>query len=207
MYCMSCGKKNAEGVAFCTSCRKPMMGYSVAGGAPSPGEFAEPETPLQPAGFWLRFIAACIDFLIVALLVGVVTSFTSVAMGTWREFLKLKPGESPADVTSGFGTQAMLLIFVSYILLSWLYFSSMECSSYGGTFGKMIVGLRVTDARGNRVSFGRATGRFAGGRLLIGLPYFGAYYFLADCICAGFTPNKQAVHDIWSGCLVLRKMV
>ena len=35
----------------------------------------------------------------------------------------------------------------------------MESSSYQATLGKMVCGMKVTDLYGNRISFGRATGR------------------------------------------------
>jgi uncharacterized RDD family membrane protein YckC len=37
------------------------------------------------------------------------------------------------------------------------------------------------------------------------VPAVGLYYFTVDCICAGFTPRKQALHDIFAGCRVLRE--
>lgn len=205
MRCATCGKNNPDGTPFCKSCGKPLVGFSISGSPASSDSFATPDTPRQPAGFWLRFVAACIDFIILALLVGVVTSFTAVAMGTWKAFLNLKPGESPAQVISAFGMQAMFIIFASFVIGGWLYFSTMESSVYNGTIGKMIVGLRVTDAQGRRVSFGRASGRFAGGRLLASVPHLGGLYFLVDCIFVAFTPEKRAIHDMCSGCLVLRK--
>jgi uncharacterized RDD family membrane protein YckC len=70
--------------------------------------------------------------------------------------------------------------------------------------GKKIVGLYVTDARGNRATFARTTVRFFGGRLLVHVPSYGIIYFCVDCICAGLTPKKRAIHDLLSGCLVLR---
>jgi uncharacterized RDD family membrane protein YckC len=74
----------------------------------------------------------------------------------------------------------------------------MESSPLQATIGKLAVGLRVTDLQGQRISFGRATGRFfakwlSGAILLIGY------------LMAGFTEKKQALHDRIAGCLVLWK--
>lgn len=205
MRCVNCGKSNPDSYVFCVSCRRPLAGYSVAGGGDATQSVAYEAVPLAHAGFWLRFIAAIIDFIVLALLVGVVASFTSLAMGTWMGFLALKPGETPAEVTSAFGPKAILIFLVTFVIGGWFYFSVMECSRYQGTVGKVLVGLRVSDAQGYPVSFFRATARYVGGRLLFAVPQIGFYYLLLDCICSAFTPNKQAIHDMFSGCFVLRK--
>jgi uncharacterized RDD family membrane protein YckC len=51
---------------------------------------------------------------------------------------------------------------------------------------------------GNRISFGRATGRYFG-KILSGLTFTIGY------IMAGFTQQKQALHDMIAGCLVINK--
>jgi uncharacterized RDD family membrane protein YckC len=38
------------------------------------------------------------------------------------------------------------------------------------------------------------------------IPSLGGLYFAVDCICAGFTARKQAIHDMIASCLVLRKL-
>jgi uncharacterized RDD family membrane protein YckC len=57
----------------------------------------------------------------------------------------------------------------------------------------------VTDGAANRVSFGRASGRFFA-KIISGLIPLGIGY-----IMAGFTERKQALHDMIAGCLVLRR--
>jgi len=54
------------------------------------------------------------------------------------------------------------------------------------------------------LSFGKASGRFFAGRGLGMVPYLGGLYYLVDCIMAGFTEKKQALHDMIAGCLVQR---
>jgi uncharacterized RDD family membrane protein YckC len=80
---------------------------------------------------------------------------------------------------------------------SWIYEAAMESSSKQATLGKMVFGMRVTDLAGNRISFARATGRhFA--------KYISAMILLVGYIMAGFTQNKQALHDMIAGTLVRR---
>jgi uncharacterized RDD family membrane protein YckC len=40
---------------------------------------------------------------------------------------------------------------------------------------------------------------------LLHIPLVGIYYFLVDGLSVAFTRRKQAIHDIVSGCLVLRE--
>lgn len=54
--------------------------------------------------------------------------------------------------------------------------------------------MKVTDMRGDRISFARATGRYLG-KLISGLIIIG--YLIQP-----FTQHKQTLHDIMAGCLV-----
>jgi uncharacterized RDD family membrane protein YckC len=99
----------------------------------------------------------------------------------------------------------MFLGFI-YIILMWLYWSLLESSSWQATLGKKALGLSVVDLQGQRVSFGRASGRFFAGRGAGIFPYLGALYFFISSLCAGFTEKKQALSDMIAGCLVIRKI-
>ncbi len=74
----------------------------------------------------------------------------------------------------------------------------MESSSKQATLGKMALGIIVTDVNGERIGFGRATGRFFG-KIVSGMIFYIGY------IMAGFTDRKQALHDMMAGTLVVNK--
>ncbi len=173
-------------------------------GLPPPQESVALPPPNR-AGFWIRLLAAVIDFVILAVPFAVFVSFLSVAMGISPAFLDLHPGEPPAEVLAQFGPQFLYISFCFFALSGWLYFALMESSRWRATLGKRLLGLYVADERGEAVGFWRAGGRFACGRLLIHLPIVGGYYFLVDCLCVGILPGKRAVHDMLAGCLVLRE--
>ena len=83
------------------------------------------------------------------------------------------------------------------IAASWLYEAVMESSSYQATLGKMILGMKVTDLYGNRISFARATGRhFA--------KILSAMILCIGFIMVGLTERKQGLHDLVAGTLVPR---
>lgn len=74
----------------------------------------------------------------------------------------------------------------------------MESSKYQGTIGKKVLGIIVTDENGNRITFGRATGRYFA-KIISGMTLWVGY------IIAGFTDKKQALHDIIANTLVWKK--
>ncbi len=78
----------------------------------------------------------------------------------------------------------------------WLYNTLFECSSMQGTLGKALLGIRVTDAGGNRLSFFRAAARSFYKLVISPLSIVG--FFIAF-----FTRKKQALHDILAGTLVV----
>ncbi|MDX6303162.1 MAG: hypothetical protein QOI77_131 [Blastocatellia bacterium] len=82
------------------------------------------------------------------------------------------------------------------IFATWLYSSLLESSSWQGTVGKKLIGLRVTDLDGNRISFGKATGRHFG-------KIISSLICLVGFIMVAFTEKHQALHDQMAGTLVV----
>jgi uncharacterized RDD family membrane protein YckC len=80
--------------------------------------------------------------------------------------------------------------------VTWLYYALCESSAWQGTVGKKLMGLRVTDTRGQRIGFGQATGRHFG-KMLSGLILGFGFIMIA------FTEQKQGLHDQMAGTLVL----
>jgi uncharacterized RDD family membrane protein YckC len=159
----------------------------------------------RPAGFWIRLAAGIIDLLILAVPFSVFVSFLSVGMKISKDFLDLHPGEAPSEVLSRFGPRFLFLSLCFFAVSSWLYFAFHESSSWRATLGKRLLGLYVGDKDGSPVGFWQASLRFFSGRLLVHLPVVGGYYFLADCLCIGVSNEKRAIHDLVSGCRVLRE--
>jgi uncharacterized RDD family membrane protein YckC len=96
------------------------------------------------------------------------------------------------------GTTQAIAFSLLLDLMFWLYCAAFESSGWQATPGKKLLGLYVTDLKGNRISFLRASGRFLG-KALEQLTLFIGF------LMAGFTAKKQALHDMLCGCLVLRK--
>jgi len=206
----------ADGTAFCSSCgqsfavaaappRAPMMSASVAatlgGGSAAIPAFAGNAvvSRVEYAGFWLRFLALLIDNVVMGL--GFVLILIPLIFLTGlRGFLdEIHPSEDMNDVGIFMLIGVIFLAATVSLVFTWLYHALMESSEWQATLGKKVLGLVVTDMAGQRVSFGRSTGRHFGKLITNLVPAFIGY------IMAGFTEKKQALHDMLAGCLVLRR--
>lgn len=216
MYCSKCGANVADGIAFCSACGQPMVGFSVGkttaampsvdpvapGGtvyAPPAQAYSQPlaARPVAYAGFWLRFVALIIDQLLLYFVVMILLLpfAASVGMGM-RGMATGRPPDLQALLPM---IHVMFRLALLRIIVHWLYYSLLESSAWQGTLGKKALGLEVTDLDGSRISFGRATGRFFAkfiSWIILGIGF----------IMAGFTEKKQALHDILAGALVIRKL-
>jgi uncharacterized RDD family membrane protein YckC len=217
MYCSKCGTALSDSAAFCSACGAPVAGASstvpvvapepeTPDHEPPPQAFAVPK-PVAYAGFWLRSVAFMIDLIILFFPFTFIITFLAIEMGLSTAIQEVKPGESLDALTAALGTGFVLATLLVMLLGSALYFTLLEASGWQATLGKKALGLYVTDLAGNRISFGRASGRFFAGKFMaLGVPGFGIIYFFVSCICAGVTERKQALHDMIAGCLVLREL-
>jgi len=138
------------------------------------------------AGFWRRFAAVIIDGIIFLVFISIISA------------VLISPFSRRTSPNAATGA-ALLLNFI-ILISSWLYYTLLESSSKQATVGKMALGIIVTDLYGNRISFGRANGRYWSKILSTLILYIGF-------IMAGFTEKKQALHDTIASCLVVRKGV
>ncbi len=143
------------------------------------------------AGFWLRVAAWLIDAVILGP-IAVLASALVVGVMAWAWV----PPTGAA--VPGYAFAAWLWVCPVVFALSWLYCSGCESSRWQATPGKRVLGLRVTDARGHRIGFARASARWVG--RLASAAMAGIGYLLA-----GWTARKQALHDLMAGCCVVRQ--
>jgi len=136
------------------------------------------------AGFWLRLVAALID--------GLILSFGYYAL----MFIGILPGilaSNGVGILAGYGASLL-----AYFIGAWLYAALFQSSKLQATPGMLALGLAVTELRGERIHFARATGRYFATLVSAIILYFG--YFMI-----GWTQRKQALHDMLAGTLVVRK--
>ena len=208
MYCSKCGTKLADDTLFCSNCGQPtgvtvpvagvgMLAGSVTRYTPAGAMLV---VPSPYAGFWLRLLAFLIDHILLGVVLGVAAllAIAAIGVGYFRRMIEGLRAGGDEYVFSLVSDIFVVLLFG--FAASWIYHAWMESSEYQGTLGKMALGLIVTDMNDQRITFGRASGRFFA-RIISNLIPLEIGY-----IMAGFTEKKQALHDMIASCLVLRKI-
>jgi uncharacterized RDD family membrane protein YckC len=201
IFCSQCGRHNSATAQFCSNCgaalaasvASSLSGATFATTTPSPYIATGPSALVHSqssgyGGFWVRFIAAIIDGIVVQAVVMPVAFVVGLVIGVAGAALNSGQGPNMAAIAIGgvFG-----------LFASWLYEAFMESSARQATLGKMALGMRVTDLQGNRISFAQATARHF-------CKYISAMILMIGYIIAGFTERKQALHDMIAGTLVRR---
>ena len=160
------------------------------------------------AGFWKRAAAHVIDQIILGIVHSII--ILPLWMALFFRYLPLDEFSEGGDyvmvgneVLNDFPLYTVFLFSFMFgaavIIIDWLYYALMESSSKQATIGKMVLGIKVTDMAGNRIGFGKASGRYFG-KILSGLILLIGYFM------AGFTEKKQALHDILANCLVVNTL-
>jgi uncharacterized RDD family membrane protein YckC len=125
------------------------------------------------AGFWVRFLASLIDSLVICVAFGLLFALVTVM---------------------GLELAGMPFIFLAIAVL---YGALMQASARQATYGKALLGLKVTGMEGERISLGRALGREVAKIL-------STMTMLIGYVIAAFTTRKQALHDFIGSTIVVR---
>ncbi len=173
-------------------------GHSLAGAGTATTD-ALGALPLPPgatihAGFWRRCAALGIDGLIIGVVVAALeAAFMAGSIGM------LTAHERGAGSIAGLLSMLMLM-FALVFLGQWLYFALFEASAMQATPGKRAMGIKVVGETGQRIGFGRASGRYFG-KIVSGMIFNIGY------VMAGLSARKQALHDLMAGTLVVFREV
>lgn len=163
-FCANCGRAIADSAEYCPNC-----GHPQARAAPAPGAEV---AGMRLAGFWMRFLALLIDFLII----GVVGLF----FPEQRDVFGRRADGIRYDV--GFGRPITTLLYFAY---SWLMIGLND----GRTVGCLATGLRVARSDGARLGMGAAAGRQAMA-IVSSIPLALGYLW------AAWDPQKRTWHDM-----------
>lgn len=146
------------------------------------------------AGFWRRVAAALIDGLLIGLVMGALQ--VVVGLGAVGSLAGTRDAGAALPAVIG----SILLFSALAFVGQWLYFALFECSAMQATPGKRALDLKVVDELGQRIGFGRATGRYFG-KIISGAIFYVGF------LMAGFTERKQALHDLMAATLVVFREV
>jgi len=116
---------------------------------------------LEYAGFWIRAGAYILD----SILLGVVNAVINLAL-------------SPEP----------LLYTVISLVTGIAYFTVMEASEHQATLGKMAVGIKVGNAKGEQISILNALGRYLA-------KFISAFILCIGFMMAAWDEKHQALHD------------
>jgi uncharacterized RDD family membrane protein YckC len=176
-YCAECGHSfpTNELVAIgpallCATCKPIHLQRLREGGRPVAAG------AMIYAGFWIRFVARMID----GVLLGIVGMLIQIPLMLTMAFPR--PGTDPRAMlaVTGISSAANMLIAVVY--------ETYFLTTRGGTPGKLVFGLRVVRSNGERITTGRAAGRYFAYLL-------SAFTLAIGFIIAAFDPEKRAMHD------------
>jgi uncharacterized RDD family membrane protein YckC len=206
--CAVCGVRLSPTAAFCAGCGAPVGAVSAAAPAafapppppfasdawappPPPvasGDWAVPPPPvaadrpkLRYRGVFIRFLAALVDSIL----------YTGVA---WMLAGSAGLGATSADGFDLNGTPAMMLSLASFG-----YYVVFE-GLFGGTIGKLILGLRVVNRKGRSPGIGAALVRNIL-RIVDFLPLF----YVVGVIAVLASEKKQRVGDRVAGTYVISR--
>jgi len=134
----------------------------------------------RPAGFWIRALAALIDFVVFFL---VQVSFGFVGAKVWGADVQRSPAFLP------------MVWFFTFVFSA--AYTTLLLALGGQTIGKMLTGVRVVVGGGEPPSIGAALLRYIGYFVSLGSLSLGY-------LMAGLRHDKRALHDLIAGTRVER---
>lgn len=120
----------------------------------------------------------------------------------YREDIRSNAGESETtrqlidpktrqDINKSTGDEFFLLAFLIYLTL-------MESSKLQASIGKIALGLKVVDEKGNQLKILRSFGRNMS-------KFLSLFTLFIGFMMAGWTSKKQALHDMVTNCYIIKR--
>jgi RDD family/zinc-ribbon domain len=150
IFCNQCGSQNSSAAQFCSNCGATLANALPASNrmavpdptlaAPPQAQYSQGIGPAQNAiptvygGFWIRFVAAVIDGIVVQAVVVPVAFIVGLVIGV--------AGAAVSGMGRGPNIAAIVIAGVFGLFASWLYEAAMESSSKQATLGKMVLSLK-----------------------------------------------------------------
>lgn len=137
------------------------------------------------AGWWVRFLAALLDLLVLgACMILLVIGIAGMIAYSGRDSMLTNP-------------TAVSAFYWAVVCISLAYYILMESAAHGATFGKRWMNIKVMRVNGNRLTTMRALLRLIA-RVFSHLLLMGGF------LMQPFTQRKQALHDLLAGTVVVR---
>lgn len=205
VFCSKCGAQNFAAAQFCQKCGGPLP----VGLTPMPASMTRPAPAYATApavayaaiptarygGFWIRLLAHLIDHVILSA-IAAPFFFILILPAILRVIRDAERNQEPSPELVVAIVSSIFVYIILAFVGQWLYEALLTSSSWQGTVGKRVLQLKVTDEFGNRIGFGRATGRFFAKIL-------SSMFFCIGFIMVGLTDRKRGLHDMLAGTLVM----
>jgi uncharacterized RDD family membrane protein YckC len=152
------------------------------------------------AGFWIRFLAAVIDSLLLSLIIAPLfywfygSEYFATALGPLASAIRGETQSLDINVTLGGGPMDILFTYVLPAVAIVVFWIARQA-----TPGKMVLSLRIVDAKTlGPLSKGQAIGRYLG-------YYVSTIPFCLGLLWVAFDARKQGWHDKLAATLVIRE--
>ena len=139
-------------------------------------------------GFWIRLVAALLDSIILIIMTLIISFVLAAIAG-------ILLGE-------GAGIATLLLALLAFSIALILYKPLMEASDYQATFGKVILGMKVVNQNGNKLTMSESFLRTIVYTAMLAIPGINIAGLLG-LVMIGFTEQKQGLHDLLSKTFVV----
>ena len=158
---------------------------------PSPGVVVQ-NGNVEYAGFGIRLLAWLIDFLVLLFLSFII----GLISGFFIAFLLIYVSIVSADSSIVRFLSDFIGVFIGFSV-TLLYFTLFWSSKFQGTPGKIVLGLKIVDVNGNKISYFTALIRYIS--TIISSLFLGIGYLLII-----FDGKKQALHDKLASTYVIK---
>ncbi|CAN1564383.1 RDD [Burkholderiaceae bacterium] len=139
------------------------------------------------AGLWSRIGGGLIDLMILTL----ITVATALPLGIWLDL-----GTSDKLPAQHANVMWKALFVMVAIVIDFGYTIILQAGTKQSTWGQRAVGVKLTTVSGETVSIGRAVARY-----IVSIP--SSLLFKLGYAVAVFTKNKQTLHDLAAGTIVV----
>jgi uncharacterized RDD family membrane protein YckC len=157
---------------------------------------------MRIAPVWKRFLALVIDLIIVVtvfcLLITVLNRVLQIPID-FSYYLERGVSVQMTDYVRENFIKLTILYSLAKLSIVAPYFIFTESSRWQATVGKKLLGIKVGDFEGKRISIGKASLRFFG-------KWISGQILLIGYLMAFFTKNKQALHDFLAETFVFENL-
>lgn len=156
---------------------------------------------LKFASVWKRAIAFAIDIFIVVSLFSLLIAILNWLLQIPIEYSIFEGRGISIEMTDYIKENFIKLVVIyslAKLFIIGLYFVGFESGRWQATIGKKLLGIKVGDFEGKRISIGKAILRLFG-------KWISGQILLIGYLMAFFTEKKQALHDFLAGTFVFEK--